>query len=205
MTNYDLNTPENWQAIPAFPNYQVSSQGRVRRAVPSIGHPAGRVLRGASDNDGYLLVTLYRDGRPKVQKVHRLVAAAFIRTCPEGLQVNHRDGDKANNAVENLEYVTPQENIRHATAHGLRAHGDRNAMRKYPHLRQRGKDNFLCKHPEIVQGERNPNAKLTNADIQLIRQLAAEGEGTKRLAERFHVSDTIIRGIKFRRSWKHLT
>jgi hypothetical protein len=63
---------------------------------------------------GYPKVTVYRDGIQLALNIHRLIAATFLGPCPVGHQVNHIDGNKNNPHLDNLEYVTPSENIRHA-------------------------------------------------------------------------------------------
>lgn len=64
---------------------------------------------------GYLCVKVNN----KIITIHRIVAKCFLGECPKGKQINHIDGDKLNNVPENLEYVTPKENIRHAIKLGL--------------------------------------------------------------------------------------
>lgn len=87
--------------------YEVSDGGEVRNAA------TGRVLRTFQTRAGYLIVQLFKGGRGKNCKVHRLVAAAFIRP-PEGEeQVNHIDLDKCNNHVSNLEWCTAHQNRDH--------------------------------------------------------------------------------------------
>jgi HNH endonuclease/NUMOD4 motif len=97
--------------------YQVSNLGRVR-AHPDAsisGSKPGRVLFTARDNCGYPQAYLhYAPMKKQTVKVHRLVADAFLGQRAAGMQVNHIDGNKANNAVTNLEYVTSRENSRHA-------------------------------------------------------------------------------------------
>ena len=89
--------------------YCVTPNGEVANAV------TGKTLRGGRNSKGYLTVSLYDGSSPKKPKsflVHRLVAGAYLG--PSDLQINHKDGDKTNNAVSNLEYVTCKENVRHA-------------------------------------------------------------------------------------------
>lgn len=116
---------EKWRVIPGFSNYNVSNFGRVKR-VWNRTHTRkkngflkyGR--RGNKKARFYFQVTLHQNGIVKQMAIHQLVAAAFIGSCPIGYQVNHKDGDKLNNIVSNLEYVTPSQNITHAIKLGLR-------------------------------------------------------------------------------------
>jgi hypothetical protein len=104
LTFYDL-PGEEWRCVVEWEGeYEVSSIGRVRHV-----HKRQRPLRFGKSNSGYFGVTL---SRQRVH-VHQLVARAFIGECPKGHQVNHIDGDKLNNLASNLEYLTPQENVRH--------------------------------------------------------------------------------------------
>lgn len=97
--------------------YQVSNLGRVR-AHPDVrigGSKPGRVLYQSKDERGYPQVFLhYAPMKKRTVKVHRLVAEAFLSERPAGFQVNHIDGVKENNRVENLEYVSNLQNSRHA-------------------------------------------------------------------------------------------
>jgi hypothetical protein len=116
---------DEWRAIPGFEGlYSVSRSGEVRRDIPTRGFGgrarAGRVMSQKLCANGYRSVSLYPEqGKQQQIHVHRLVASAFLGVPPRGLVVNHKDGDKANNHLENLEYVTPSQNIRHAYKAGL--------------------------------------------------------------------------------------
>lgn len=89
--------------------YQVSDDGQVRR----INNNSNRILK---NKDGvYLNVSLCKDGKKKSHNVHRLVADAFLLRPVGTSEVNHKDGNKHNNKVENLEWVTQKENLIHAT------------------------------------------------------------------------------------------
>ncbi len=95
-----------------YPGYWVCENGEV------IGKQ-GRVLKGKITWDGYREVVLSDSGRRRSVRVHRLVMECFVGECPEDMQVNHKDGNKLNNALSNLEYVSGTENIHHAFKTGL--------------------------------------------------------------------------------------
>lgn len=80
----------------------------------------GKELAQYTDKGGYLRAVLAGTHR----LVHRIVAEAVLGPCPEGLVVNHKDGNKLNNMPDNLEYVTQAENVRHAVEMGLHAASD---------------------------------------------------------------------------------
>ena len=102
---------EQWRSIPGYEGiYHVSSEGRVKNAY-------GHVLKPETAKNGYKRVTFF--DRKKFQ-VHRLVALAFIPNPDNKEVVNHRNGVKADNRVENLEWVTWSENEKHAYATGLK-------------------------------------------------------------------------------------
>ena len=106
---------ETWKQIPDMPNYEVSDQGRIR------SNKTKKVMRSSITNWGYCRVTVSIGGKSKLLLVHRAVAKAFIPNPDPAtkIQVNHIDCDKTNNKVENLEWVTPVENMAHAYAHDL--------------------------------------------------------------------------------------
>ena len=122
---------EIWKDVKGYEGiYQVSNTGLVRSIdrVNSRGAKIkGRVLAQAEGKGGYKVVCLSKEGKAKEGKVHRLVAQAFIENLGDLPQVNHIDGDKENNEVENLEWVTAKRNIEHAHETGLRDYrGKRN-------------------------------------------------------------------------------
>lgn len=104
--------PEDFKE--AFGNYGVSRDGRV------CNFKTGRILSDTKHTGGYRSVNLYMT--PKKSKtwlVHRLVAHVFLGPCRAGIQVNHKDCNKLNNHVDNLEYTDQSGNIKHAKATGL--------------------------------------------------------------------------------------
>lgn len=103
---------EGWRRIPIAPDYEVSSEGRVRRARGVSGTFAGRVLRPDVGSNGYSRVGLIVDGKLKKVLVHRAVCWAFHGSPPSSKhQAAHGDGDRKNNRPGNLRWATAKENI----------------------------------------------------------------------------------------------
>lgn len=129
---------ERWTDVLGYGGlYQVSDQGRVRQGKGIHC----RMLKQTKTNVGYLTVSLAEDGIFKRKYVHRLVADAFMPDHAKGAEVNHINGDKTDNRLVNLEWVTHKENQQHA----------RNVLKRW-------------------QGRRNLYArKLTDDDVRAIR------------------------------------
>lgn len=120
---------EEWRTVVDYEGiYEVSNHGQVRRVGKAARHGKGRgggarvghVRKPQEIRGGYLSVQLWRDGRQAGHLIHRLVATAFLGPIPADQEVNHRDGNKRNNAVGNLEYLTHADNSKHAYRTGLR-------------------------------------------------------------------------------------
>ncbi len=107
---------EIWESIVNFPNYEVSDQGRILniRRQALISTPLNRVT-------GYLQVSLWQNGQAKRTSVHRTVAIAFLGEPFYNADVNHIDGNKINNCIWNLEWLSRGDNHRHAYRTQLRA------------------------------------------------------------------------------------
>lgn len=126
---------------------------------------------------GYLRVTLTIDGRRMGKLVHCVVAEAFIGPRPPGHEVNHKDGDKLNNAVSNLEYVTPSVNVRHS---------------------------IDVLHTDRAPGEKNANAKLTDDLVRAIRLQRECGSTFAEIAAHHHIHLTTAHRVATRRTWRHV-
>lgn len=109
---FDINN--DFIEIEGYPNYYVNSKGEI------YSIKSKRMLKPYKDSKGYLQVDLFNNGSRKPRKVHKIVAQMFLDRG-DGMEcVNHIDGDKANNSVENLEWCTFKYNTRHAIEKGLK-------------------------------------------------------------------------------------
>jgi len=108
-------TMENWLPVPGFEGlYEVSDLGNFRTLGGRVGNWNRRLLKFKVMKDKYLYVRLNRNGYQEFFNAHRLVAKVFIPNPENKKEVNHKNSDRQDNRVENLEWVTPLENMRHA-------------------------------------------------------------------------------------------
>ena len=163
------NYKEIWKDIPEYEGvYQVSNLGRVR----SLKWGKQRILKGGKNPKGYSLASLCKDGNVITNKIHRLVMLAFVGESD--LQVNHINGIKTDNRLENLEYCTGPENIQHAFDTGLMA---------------RGEDVY--------------NSKLTKACAERIKY-GHHGMTQQAIAEIYGISDRHVSDIRSGKRWRHI-
>lgn len=198
----------NLHAIPHFPGYAVSRDGCV------WSHRAGtwREVKAFSNGKGggYLKVKLYRDREAHQLKVHAIVATVFLGPRPPGMTVNHKDGVKANNTPENLEWCTVAENNRHARATGLTppayTHTPRPArVPTPPKVRKTAEEKRAAIQARLRRGETNEHHKLTEDDVRELRRLHdVEGTSFGALAIRFGISKPQARRIVLRLKWAHV-
>lgn len=133
-----MDFQEVWVPAYAWPEYAVSSKGRVKRVAGGRGTRAGHVLSQRTNRDGYACVTLYRLNKKKGFLVNRLVCAAFYGPPPEGdYHAAHIDGDKSNNRMSNVRWATRQENEADKEVHGTRCRGEGHASSKLSAVRLR--------------------------------------------------------------------
>jgi len=164
---------ELWKPIKGYENYKASTFGRIC-SIPRGRRKNGCYLKPNVGNSGYRYVSLCKDGVPKSFTVHRLIAATFLEDDSTRGDVNHIDGDKLNNRVENLERTTRKENMIHAVANGLQ---------------------------RSTKGTSRFNSKLTDDDVREIRR--SKGTTTE-LGLRFCVDSSKISRIKNFKAWKHV-
>ena len=172
---------EVWKEVKGNHNYAISSLGCVRRLTKGQGARAGHILKLGLDRKGYLVVILCGNGRRATRRVHQLVATAFLWPR-DGLEVNHIDGNKANNRLDNLELVTRSENCLHAYRTGLTA----------------------PRAAALQVGEQHPSAKLCEDSVREIRTLSASGMSQGVIGKRMGVGPTAVGNVLRGKSWKHV-
>ena len=163
--------------VAGYPNYAVSADGDIWRVTrpqkASFNTKLPYRLARHIGQNGYIEVVLCAQGRAKTFRAHRLVLSAFVGPPPtKAHEVAHWNGDKTDNRIENLRWVTRKENMEDCRRHGR----------------------LLC-------GEMNPNAKLSEKDVQFIRSNVKERGDTVRIARELGVSHTRVSAIVLRQSW----
>lgn len=161
---------EVWKPIPGYEEfYHASTFGRIK----SFHHSKVKILKPICDKDGYLQIYFKKAGKKKRCKIHRVVATLFIQNFNSKPQVNHLDGCKTNNHVDNLEWATNAENQHHASKLGLTS-----------------------------SGENHYHAKFTNAQIEYIRA-NQDSLTVTALAKKFHVDKMTISDIQRGKIYKN--
>lgn len=170
---------EIWKPVLGYEGiYEVSSNGRVKRLEVTVHLPRQtnilkeKMLKGSFDKDGYIVYGLYKNRKAKYCKGHRLVLAAFV--CPSDLEVNHKNLDKQDNRLINLEYVTPLINSLHA---------------------RRKKANWA------PTGDSHANTKVTFEEMVEIIFLRMNKTPVKPIAEAYGIREDYIKSLKQRKEY----
>lgn len=170
-----------WTTIENFSNYMVSNTGLIKSL--NYKRTGKEQVLIPSDNGGYLQTMIKGDdSKYYSRKIHNLITLGFIGVKPKDYTVNHKDGNKLNNHINNLEYCTRSENCLHVVRTGLW---------------------------DIKHGSKNGNSKLTEQDVLEIRNHAKNTGryyGRKMLAEKYNVSEGHIKDIitNRRNIWKYV-
>lgn len=179
IKNNEIN--EIWKPIVGFEGfYETSSLGRIK-SLPRIVPVTNRILKNerilklSQDKDGYYFINLKKNKKNFNLFIHRLVAMAFIPNPNNKSTVNHKNGIKTDNTIENLEWCTDLENYRHAESMDL----------------------INCKY------ERNGNSKLTWKDVNLIRNYPYNKNILSFLSKKFNVSKSHVFNIRKGKAWKY--
>jgi HNH endonuclease len=167
-----------FKEIAGFPGYRIGSDGSVwscrdkRGRQKNSWHPIACSRRR---KQGYLTCCFRIGPKNHVRYVHRLVLEAFIGPCPDGMECRHRNGNPADNRLENLCWATHQENAADKAIHGTQ-----------------------------LLGRQCPNAKLTEWDIPVILRLYDEGIPQEVIGRVFGVTQTTIGEIVRGEKWRHV-
>ena len=158
--------------IKDFPKYSITDDGVVWHNAKQ------RPLKGVLNSYGYFIVSLYSTKKEQRSEYpHILVAKYFIGPKPDKHEVNHKNGIKTDNRLENLEYVTGSENMKHAYRLGLQ---------------------------KPTKGSECSWAKLTEAEVLRIRSGEFAGWKQEDIGKLFNASQERISSILLRKSWKHI-
>lgn len=175
---------EIWKPVVGYEtSYEVSNVGNVRRIGKGRGARQHVLKPRLHPTLGYFYVNLWKNNKGKSQNIHALVAECFIGPKPTGARyvVNHKNGIKTDNSVDNLEWVTHKENI----IHGIVVLGHKTGR--------------------AFKGQANGYAKITNEVILDIRSMyAAKTHSLKQLAAIYGLAVSSIHRIVSRQSWKHI-
>lgn len=183
MTN---QLEEDWKEIKGYEGkYLISSLGRVyileRKIKDSKGRfrsLKGKIAKQATSLNGYKFVGLTSNNVRKIHYIHRLVSEHFIEREKNKEWVNHIDGDKTNNNIDNLEWCTPSENIKHAYDNNLNVH---------------------------FKGVSFPLSKLDDDKVKEIRiSYSSNRKNRKQLADKYNVSAGTIAKVVNNETWKHV-
>ena len=168
-----------WRPVVGFEGlYEVSSTGYVCSLVFRNKQAVVRrvlLLKQRATGDGYLRLALRKETERHMARVHRLVLEAFRGPCPAGHEAAHLNGHRADNRLENLAWVTYQQNRDHMTLHGT-----------------------------VPRGERNGNAKLSTRQVLDIRRRRRAGESCLQLAKAFRIHVGHVAKIVTRGEWEHV-
>lgn len=174
---------DSWASVRECPDhYEVNRLGQIRNKGVYHRSFTGRVRKPRFDKKGYVIYLLCVESKYRLRYAHRLVADAFLGPIPEGMQVNHKDGDKGNPRLDNLEIVTNGEN----RAHAYRVLGIP------PNCNGSGED--------------SATAKLTWNQVDTIRSLHAGGQASNsELAKQFGITPTHVARIINGTVWRNET
>lgn len=174
---------EIWKDIDGFDGfYQISNLGRVKSTSRKIGtcYRKEKIRSLSLTKDGYVKLRLSYCGKDVTKKVHRLVAEAFIPNVEHKETVNHKDGNKLNNCVNNLEWADRSEQMYHAYKHALK---------------------------KPTKGTENVQSKLTEEQVKEIRKTYVKNSreyGTVALAKKYDVTNRVIGLIVRNLSYKNV-
>ena len=180
---------EVWKKIAGFPEYKVSSLGRVKRWKPdSYGRFLAEMLAQVAGSHGYLTVSLHRKGRQSTRTVHRIVCETFRGKPPSPKHhASHYDGNKRNNRKSNVRWLLPSDNNYEKNRHGTMRTGDNHHARYMPECMPRGSS--------------HGNSKLTERQVEAIR---SDLRSQRIIGLDYSITQSLLSMIKRRVIWRHI-
>lgn len=155
--------------------YEICENGDIWSLPRRLTIKTPRLIAKNMAKNNYVYIALCKDGVECTRVLHRLLAIAFIPNPENKPCVNHKDGNKHNYRLENLEWVTHSENTRHAVKNGLR---------------------------NTSKGENHCRAKITEA---LAREIKKDTRKVRAIAEAYGLGTSLVEGIRYGYTWKHVT
>lgn len=171
---------EKWIQVKEYPKYYVSNMGNVKTCKGNVLRPFDRLKYGNELNRGYLTVHLCNGGIPRYKNVtvHSLVMSEFVGPRPKGFVINHKNGIRWDNRLDNLEYCTQSHNRKEDFIHGRQS----------------------------LVGEKNTQSKLKESDVLEIVRLYKSGEHSfASLGKIYGVHRCGISNIMNGHCWSYLT
>ena len=161
-----------YKTIKNHPKYEINENGIIRDKATL------KIKSQYIGSTGYYMVSFSYNNKSKPQRVHRLLANTFISNPENKPEVNHKDGNKLNNNLTNLEWSTHKENMKHAFSNGLANN----------------------------TGIKNGMSKLTEEQVKEIKRLLNEGKLSQyKIAKKIGgISRSAVMNIKNRNQWKHI-
>lgn len=175
------NTKEIWKIIEDYPDYMVSNKGRVKSMARIVNYSNGGgehllediIMKGRINNMGYWQISLFKNKKPKTKTIHRLMGIAFVPNPKNNPEINHINGIKHDNRIENLEWTTRSGNATHA-----------------------------CKIGLMGKEETHPMATINNGEVLAIKQLLRYSKISKvKIGEMFGTSNYVIDKINNGKNW----
>ena len=154
-----------WYDIKGYEGlYQINKKGEIK-SLKKKHRTYDTILKPKKTKDGYYEVTLYKNGKPEYLRVHRLVAINFIEKIEGKDVINHKDGNKINNNVNNLEWVTIQENKDHAIRTGLENFNGKNNPKAKSIIQYDKKGNYIAKYETLRDAMKITKINETNISM----------------------------------------
>lgn len=156
------NMEEIWKDIPGYEDwYQVSNLGNVRSVDRYVNSRWGKIYRKGRPlspnkvDTGYMHIMLCKNQTNKTFRLHRLVWESFNGKIPDGMQINHIDEDKTNNRLDNLNLMTPKENVNYGTCLERRSKTNTNGKKSKPVLQYTLDGELVAEYPSLMECKRN--------------------------------------------------